>query len=62
MCVPVVLFLLEITCVRYEINRKDPEAKGENRREIYVPLKGSWPRFKAGLKDCAFMGGLSSLP
>lgn len=60
---PVVLFLLEITCVRYEINRKDPGAKGENRREkIYVPLKGSWPRFKAGLKDCAFMGGLSSLP
>ena len=37
---------------------KIQKPKVENRREkIYVPPEGSWPRFKAGLKDCAFMGG-----
>lgn len=42
---------------------KIQKPKVENRREkIYVPLKGSWPRVKAGLKDFTFMGGLSSLP
>lgn len=48
-------------CVMKSIG-KIQKPKAENRREIYVPPEGSWPRFKAGLKDFAFMGGLSSLP
>lgn len=49
-------------CVMKSIG-KIQKPKVENRREkIYVPLKGSWPRVKAGLKDFTFMGGLSSLP